>query len=80
MMFTSNRQWILVGITSYGYGCARAAYAGVYTRIAAFESWINLTTNGSYSNSIASSTYHRRTTILSANFLILFMSIFLFYC
>jgi hypothetical protein len=49
MMFTSSRQWVLVGVTSNGYGCARPAYSGVYTRVAAYESWIKLNTNGSYS-------------------------------
>ncbi len=49
MMFTSSRQWLLVGLTSYGEGCAEPAYSGVYTRVAAFQSWINLNTNGSVS-------------------------------
>ncbi len=43
MMFSSNNQWVLVGATSNGIGCAEAAYSGVYTRIAAFEGWINST-------------------------------------
>jgi secreted trypsin-like serine protease len=47
-MFTSNNQWILVGLTSFGDGCARPAYSGVYTRVAAYESWIKSNTNGSY--------------------------------
>ena len=48
MMFTSSGQWILVGITSNGIGCARPTSSGVYTRVAAFENWINSSTNGSY--------------------------------
>lgn len=39
-MFTSSRQWITVGIVSYGFGCALPAYAGVYTRVATYISWI----------------------------------------
>jgi secreted trypsin-like serine protease len=35
MMFTSSNQWMLVGLTSYGVGCAEAAYSAVYTRVAA---------------------------------------------
>lgn len=43
MMFSSNNQWILVGLTSYGEGCAQPAYSGVYTRVAAYQDWINST-------------------------------------
>ena len=47
MMFvTSTRQWVLVGLTSTGIGCARAEYSGVYTRVAAFQDWIRSNTNG----------------------------------
>ncbi|CAF4136318.1 unnamed protein product [Rotaria sp. Silwood2] len=45
MMFTSNKQWVLVGITSNGIGCGQAEYSGVYTRVAAYEYWINSTIN-----------------------------------
>jgi len=31
---------ILVGLTSYGRGCAREGYPGVYTRISGYEDWI----------------------------------------
>jgi len=48
MMFTSSKQWVLVGLTSSGEGCAQPAYSGVYTRVAAFQSWIKSNTNGSY--------------------------------
>lgn len=40
MMFTSNQQWITVGITSAGYGCARAGYAGIYTHVGYFVAWM----------------------------------------
>lgn len=42
MMFTASRQWILVGITSYGFGCANADYASVYTRVVAYLDWIRM--------------------------------------
>ncbi|CAF1143889.1 unnamed protein product, partial [Adineta steineri] len=34
MMFSSSSQWVLVGLTSNGLGCAEAAYSGIYTRVA----------------------------------------------
>ncbi|CAF1018265.1 unnamed protein product [Rotaria sp. Silwood1] len=45
LMFTSSNVWEQVGITSVGYGCARAYYPGIYTRVAAYQSWINAVMN-----------------------------------
>ncbi|CAF1007062.1 unnamed protein product [Adineta steineri] len=45
MIFNSDNQWVLVGLTSIGIGCAEAEYSGVYTRVAAFQDWINSTMN-----------------------------------
>ena len=39
--YDSNIQrYVVVGITSYGYGCAEAGYPGIYTRISYFYNWI----------------------------------------
>ena len=35
-----SSQWVLIGITSYGNGCARINYPGVYTKVSAYLSWI----------------------------------------
>lgn len=49
MMFNSDNLWEVVGITSSGYGCARAYYPGIYTRVATYQSWINTTmSNGNH--------------------------------
>merc|ERR1719319_944709 len=34
-------KYMLVGITSYGYGCARPGTPGFYTNVAAYRSWID---------------------------------------
>jgi secreted trypsin-like serine protease len=41
LMMFSDRQWILVGITSYGAGCALADHPGVYARVSYYKDWIS---------------------------------------
>jgi secreted trypsin-like serine protease len=40
-----NNSWILAGITSFGYGCGKAGYLGIYTRVSSFVTFINSTIN-----------------------------------
>jgi uncharacterized protein YutE (UPF0331/DUF86 family) len=44
MVFTAAKRWELVGITSYGFGCAKT-HSGAYTRITAFLTFIHTTLN-----------------------------------
>ena len=53
-MYTTSNQWVLVGLTSYGKGCARPSAAGVYTRVAYFQSWISSTTSNAFTNAASS--------------------------
>lgn len=48
MMFTQKNQWVLVGLVSFGDGCARQNNSGVYTRVAVYKDWIQSYTNDSY--------------------------------
>lgn len=66
MAFTSSNQWVLVGTTSSGIGCAREDYAGSYTRVAAYQSWIS-STIGSGSFSPAASSIISSTTEVDLN-------------
>ncbi len=66
MMFSSDNQWVLIGITSSGTGCARATNAGLYTRVAAFEEWINSNINDTVTPMTTSAINEETTTSAAA--------------
>ena len=41
-----DTEWLLVGITSWGLGCAQSGRPGVYTKISNYINWINVNTDG----------------------------------
>ncbi|CAF2156252.1 unnamed protein product [Rotaria magnacalcarata] len=65
MAFTTSNQWVLVGATSNGIGCAEKNYAAIYTRIAAYQSWINTNTGSQFTNPISSTLSSLTTQINS---------------
>ncbi len=39
-MSQENGEWSLGGITSYGYGCSKRGFPGVYVRTVPYMTWI----------------------------------------
>ena len=43
MVCFDEDQWVLTGVVSTGYGCARPGFPGIYTRITSFLPWVEET-------------------------------------
>ena len=40
-MCKRNNQWLVGGVISFGYGCGRKGYPGIYSRVSSYRDWIN---------------------------------------
>ncbi|XP_030853029.1 CUB and peptidase domain-containing protein 1-like [Strongylocentrotus purpuratus] len=63
-------RWHLVGLTSFGGGCARTRLPGVYTRISKFQSFITAVVSGAITPGVIEITLERAVsvTITSPNY------------
>merc|ERR1712130_626619 len=48
IVFRGNSGWELAGLVSWGVGCAKPGYAGIYTNVAHYRSWIFDTMNNRF--------------------------------
>lgn len=91
MMFSSTRQWISIGIVSYGTDCTNLNSVSVYSRVYAYMNWIesmNVTgieyavaVNGLRENSTAMTTTTMRNEATRIDFekkLLIIFSYFIF--
>jgi len=56
LVVQEDGRWTIVGVVSYGIGCARTGYAGVYARVNNYLDWINQNINDGWCGTSSPST------------------------